>query len=274
MPQVPTKVYDRLAASLKRFQLILSAAKARDAGEADTATIVKDMLSEVFGYDKYSEITAEHAIKSTFCDLAIKLEGKLQLLIEVKAIGLDLKDNHARQAVDYAANQGVEWVVLTNGAVWRVYRVFFAQPISQEVVYECDLMSLNPKSRTQVEHLFLLAKEGQSKSVLDEFHAQRQAMSRYFLAAVVLSDPVIDVIRRELRRAFPDVKIDEEQLQNELVQEVLKRDVTEGDRAEGARRKMAKAQGRHLRARAKAVTLTSSDSTVEIPTDEPPAPQT
>lgn len=75
-------------------------------------------MSEVFGYDKYAEITSEYTIKGTYCDLAIKLEGKLQMLVEVKAIGLDLKDAHLKQAVDYAANQGVEWVILTNGAVW------------------------------------------------------------------------------------------------------------------------------------------------------------
>ena len=110
MPTVPTRVYDRLVSSLKRFQPILTAAKARDAGEADTSTIVKDALAEVFGYDKYTEITSEYLIKGTYCDLAIKLDGKLVVLIEVKAIGLELKDSHAKQAVDYAANQGVEWV--------------------------------------------------------------------------------------------------------------------------------------------------------------------
>ena len=54
-------------------------------------------------------------IRSTFCDLAVKLDGHLAFLIEVKAIGLELKEQFVKQAVDYAANQGVEWVVLTNG---------------------------------------------------------------------------------------------------------------------------------------------------------------
>ena len=40
------------------------------------------------GFDKYSEITSEYVIRSTYVDLAIKLDGKLALLIEVKAIGL------------------------------------------------------------------------------------------------------------------------------------------------------------------------------------------
>ena len=51
------------------------------------------MLADVFGFDKYSEITSEFSIRSTFVDLAIQLDGKLQMLIEVKAIGLELKDS-------------------------------------------------------------------------------------------------------------------------------------------------------------------------------------
>ena len=52
--------------------------------------IITDLLQDIFGYDKYSEITSEHMIKGTFCDLAVKLQSELALLIEVKAIGLEL----------------------------------------------------------------------------------------------------------------------------------------------------------------------------------------
>ena len=106
MATIPKKVVDRLTSGLKRFQPILTASKARDDGEADTVMIVTDMLAEVFGYDKYSEVTAEYAIRGTYCDLATKLDGTIQSLVEVKAIGLELKDSHVKQAVDYAANQG------------------------------------------------------------------------------------------------------------------------------------------------------------------------
>ena len=39
-----------------------------------------------------------------------------------------------KQAVDYAANQGIEWVALTNGNIWRVFRVIFAKPIDADLV--------------------------------------------------------------------------------------------------------------------------------------------
>lgn len=81
MATVPSKVQDRLSAGIKRFQPILASAKSRDVNESDTVIILTDMLADVFGFQKYSEITSEYAIRGTFVDLAIKLDGSLQLLI-------------------------------------------------------------------------------------------------------------------------------------------------------------------------------------------------
>lgn len=250
MASVPSRVADRLIKGMKRFQPILATAKSRDDGEADTVMIVTDMLADVFGYDKYSEITAEYSIRGTYCDLATKLDGTLQALIEVKAVGLELKDAHVKQAVDYAANQGVDWVILTNGICWRIYKVTFAKPIDQELVIEIDFCALDPKNDSHLESLFLLCKEGWIKSVLGDYHTQKQALSRFFLGAMVLSDPVLEVIRRELRRVSPDVRIEIDQIRQVLSSEVLKRDVMEGEKAEEAAKKIARAANKSLRAKA------------------------
>ncbi len=241
---IPTKIAERLSLTLKRFQPILAAAKDRDVGEADTSTIVKDILTDLFGYDKYTEITAEYMIKSTYCDLALKLDGKLRMLIEVKAVGIELKEPQSKQAVDYAANQGVEWVVLTNGLIWRIYRVIFAQPISQDLVMEFNLCQLNPRSEAHLECLHLLTREGQGKALLDDYHVQRQAMSRFFLGAMLLSDPIIEVVRRELRKVSPGVRFEMQEIREALTHEVIKREVLEGDKATEARRKIARAQAK------------------------------
>lgn len=248
MASLPKKVAERLASGIKRFQPILAAAKARDVGEADTVTIIKDMLAEVFGYDKYSEVTSEFSIRGTYCDLATKIDGVLQTLIEVKAIGLDLKEQHVKQAVDYAANQGVDWVLLTNGIVWRIYHLVFAKPIDQELVVDIDFLALNPRSEHDIELLYLWCKEGWQRSVLGEYHTQKQALSRFFVGAMLQTDPVLEVIRRELRRVSPDVRIDIEQIKTVLLNEVIKRDVFEGDKADDARKKIARAASKALRA--------------------------
>ena len=240
MATIPKKVEERIVAGIRRFQGILTAAKARDIGEADTVTIITDMLAEIFGYDKYSEVTSEHAIKGTYCDLATKIDGAIQTIIEVKAIGIDLKDPHVKQAVDYAANKPVDWVLLTNGITWRIYKIIFGKPIDQELVLELDFLVLYLRSQRDLDLMYLLCKEGWAKSVLGEYHTQKQALSRFFLGAVILADPVVEVIRRELKRVSPDVKIELDQIRSALAAEVLKREVMEGEKADEARKKVAK----------------------------------
>lgn len=249
MANVPTRIQNRLISGIKRFQPVLASAKARDVNESDTSTIVTDMLSEVFGYDKYSEVTSEHAIRGTFCDLATVVDGKTQLLVEVKATGLELKDSFVKQAVDYAANKGTEWVVLTNAVLWRIYKIVFGKPLDFELVAEIDFMTLDPKSTDHLEQLFVLTKEGWVKNVLSDLHSQRQALNKFLIAAVTASEPVVDVIRRELRRVCPDVKILPAQVEQVLISEVIKRELAEGEKADEAKRKLSRCANRLLRAR-------------------------
>lgn len=241
MPQVPKKVADRMIEGLKKFQPILASARDRDVNEANTVVIVTDMLSYIFGYDKYSEITTEHNIRGTFCDLAIVIEKELRFIIEVKAIGLELKEIHVRQAVDYAAHEGVNWAILTNGIIWRIYRVFLGKTIEQELVIEFNVLDLNPKNFSDLETLFLIAREGLNKSALSEYQTQLQATNRFTLAATIISEPVLKVIRKSLKQLSPDISVSIEEIQKSLVSEVLKREVVEGEEADEAAKKIKKA---------------------------------
>jgi hypothetical protein len=244
---IPAKVLDRLTVGLKKFQPILSSAKTRDVNESDTVVIITDMLSEIFGYDKYSEITTEHVIKKTYCDLAIKIDGKIKLLIEVKAIGLDLKDDYIKQAIDYGANAGIEWVILTNGVTWQVYRISFSKPIDKELVYELNLTNINLKNESSIEPIYYLCKEALGKSLLDEYHSQKQALSKYYIGQMILTETILDVVKRELRRLTPGVKIENDEIEGVLRTDIIKRDVLEGDKAIDAKKKIQKAANNYIR---------------------------
>jgi hypothetical protein len=159
MANIPSKVEARLVAGIKKFQPILADAQKRDVNESDTVIIITDMLSEIFGYDKYSELTSEKNIRGSFCDLATKVDNVIQTLIEAKAINQELKDGYVRQAVDYASNEGVDWVVLTSGVIWRVYKVTFTKPIDHELILEINFLTLNQHTPADLEQLFLLTKE-------------------------------------------------------------------------------------------------------------------
>lgn len=238
MAKIGIKVQNRITQGLKQFLPILASARARDVSEADTVTLVKDMLAEIFGYDKYLEVSSEFSIRGTYCDLAIKLDGKLTLLIEVKAIGIDLKDQHVKQAVDYAANQGLDWVILTNASKWQVYKLEFSKPISKELVLELNVENCSTRSSSDIDLLYLLCKEGWQKSALGEFNSQQQALSSYTIAALLQSDTVLKTLKRELKRLSTDVRIEEDDITRVLVSEVIKRDALEGDKAKEAKRRV------------------------------------
>ncbi len=244
MVTIPAKVKDRLTAGIKRFQPIVKKAKDKDINESDTVTIISDILSEVFGYDKYTEITSEFAIKKTFCDLAIKIDGTPKLLIEAKAAGLDLKEQHIKQAVDYGSNAGIEWVVLTNSVIWRIYNISFGKPVTSELVYEFDLTSINPKKQNELEMVYYLSREAMTKgnkTFLDEYHTQQQLVNKFTIAQILLTDQALDMVRRSLRKLSPDAKVSNDEIQHIIIDEIIKRDVLDDDRTADAKKKVAKA---------------------------------
>lgn len=274
---LPKRAHDRLLTGLKRYQPIFDAAKKRDVSESDTAVMVADFLADVLGYAKYTEITTEFAIRGTYCDLAVKTDEKLCFLIEVKAVGVDLKESHVKQAVDYAANKGCEWVMLTNGVVWRVYKIGFGQPITNLLVTEVDLLGESYRHESLLDCFGSLSREGWAKEKISDYLEQMQATSKYTLAATLLSEPVIAQVRREIRKLFPGVKIDADFLAKQIREEVLKREVVEGEAADVASgtlrkltRRLEKERGRE---KAKAEEVAPAPQTAEsTPLPAPPMP--
>jgi hypothetical protein len=139
-------------------------------------------------------------------------------------------------------------VLLTNGLSWRVYHVLFSKPIDHELTVDIDFCALNARSEGDLDLLYLWCKEGWLRSVLGEYQLQKQALSRFFVGAMLLTDPVLEVIRRELRRVSPDVRIEVDQLKAVLANEVIKREVTEGDKAQEPRKTIVRTVAKTLRA--------------------------
>jgi hypothetical protein len=99
---------------------------------------------------------------------------------------------------------------------------------------------------------------------------QKQATSKFSVAAIMLTDSVITEARRELRRLFPSVRIDDEQLRELLQLEVLKREVIDSDEAKVAQKLLKSAARSAARAKSKAAEQSSENrkGTSEAPTTE------
>ena len=265
MTSIPKRVIERYSKAVPRFQQVLKLAKDRDVNESDTVSVLNDIIGEVLGYDKYLEVTSEFSIRGTYCDLAIKIDEKVQFLIEVKAIGVDLKDSHMKQACDYGANHGIQWVLLTNGIEWRIYRIRFEQPIDHDLVCSFDFLNLNLKNENDLDLLFLLSKEGLSKNTREDYYEKVQSVNRYIIGNLMLSEDVLTVVRRELRRIAEGIKVDINEIDQIVRTQVLKREVIESEDAIAAKMKLVKL---YRRANAKRKTVANKTQEENIDPNE------
>jgi len=240
MMKVSKKTEERIVSAVPKFQKVLGIAKARDLNESDTVSVITDILAEVFGYEKYLEITSELAIRGTFCDLAVKIGDKIQFLIECKAIGTELKDAHLRQAVGYGSNKGIQWIILTNGADWQIYRIRFEQPIAWDLVVRFDISTGSVKDEKFREALYLVTKEGVEKSAREGVYERIQCVNRFVIGALLLSEPVISTVRRELKKLADGIRTEEAEIVALIREGVLKRDILEGEESANAFAKVAK----------------------------------
>jgi len=263
---------DRFKDNLGKIQKIVEQAKARDINEADTVNIISEMLTCIFGYDKYTEVTREYAIKSTYCDLAVKLDNSLKFLVEAKAIGITLLDRHYQQALDYGANNGTEWIVLTNAMVWRVYRVRFEKPIRTDFICEFNILDVKQKSDADMEKLFILCKEGIKRNAIDDFSQHKLFVNRYFISAVLQSENITEAIKRELRKINPLIKAESDEILGIIQNDILKREVMDTPDAKESLDKYNKAIKKLEKQREKEKTEAGKDeSSLPVANVEEPA---
>lgn len=192
---------DEIKVGLRRFAKPLADLVNRDANEGDTRLLVTDFLCDALGYDKYENLTTEFQVRGEFADYGIRVDKQLVAFVEVKRAAQDLNARHLRQVETYAVKEGLEWLLLTNGRVWQAYHVIAGngQQVATTLVLEVDLLSEDPPSK-KVASLFHLHRAALKRSTITELWRQRAATAPAALAKVIQSAPVLDAIRKEVRR--------------------------------------------------------------------------
>ncbi len=198
-PKWEKAAMERVKSGIRRFSRPLTDLVARDANEGDTRLLVTDFLCEALGYDKYSDLTTEYRVRGEFADFGLRVDKQLTAFVEIKRVTTKLGTKHLRQVQNYALNEGVEWVVLTNGAQWQVYHITAAMPVLTEIAFEVDLLGDGGLSE-KAARLFYLTQESLRRRQIDELWQARRATSPESLANVLRSERVVDAVRKELWR--------------------------------------------------------------------------
>jgi len=196
--------------ALKRFLPHLVQAKADNLNEADTVQRIIKVFEDVLGYSTLTEITRESNIKDKYVDLAIKIDGRIRILVEAKAAGTARRDRNIEQAERYASEGNHRWVVLTNGTAWNLYHLTFEEGIEYEKCFTIDL-GIDGETDAHAACLALLHRTSVRKGRLDGHWTERAALSPASIAKVLFSEEVLRMIRRDIRKR-EGVAIDEEDI--------------------------------------------------------------
>jgi hypothetical protein len=179
----------------------LGKSKGKSLNEADTRICVNDFLTDVLGYQMHEEIKTEYAIRGQYADYVIQLKRKKQFVIEVKAMEIDLNAKHLLQASHYAADEGIDWVLLTNGMSLQLHRVIFSKPVSDVQIFKFDLSDLSQIEKAS-DAIVNLTKRAVEKGELEEYWKRFDALSPIKLVKTIYTEEIIGAIRRKIKRDF------------------------------------------------------------------------
>jgi hypothetical protein len=162
--------------------------------EYPTRTIFIDPLLAALDWDVRDpdEVELEHpTVDGKSVDYAMKVNRKVVLHLEAKQLRDPLDDvKSITQVVGYAANDGIEWCVLTNGVRYKVYKASEKASAPDKLLFE---VSIDPKDAggLTVEELAKqfsrLSRESLAKGLLDQLGTEifttgkvRKALDRLF----------------------------------------------------------------------------------------------
>jgi predicted transport protein len=212
-----------LKARIGELQVQLDRHRRTGLKEYPTRTIFIDPLLEALGWDVRDpdEVELEYpTIDAKSVDYALKINRKPVALIEAKPLDDPLDDVKAiTQVVGYAANDGVEWCVLTNGVRYRVYRSSERAAAPDKLLFEVSVDPRDEQGMSADEvasHLSRLSRDSLAGGILDELGEEifttakvRKGLDRLFI------DPSNSLVRM-VREAAADPALTPVQIRNAL----------------------------------------------------------
>ncbi len=191
----------KLVSALKSYRKNYLDKNLAELDESGTRIMINAFLSEVLGFLPLEEIKTEYMIKGTYADYMVQIGGNRHFLVEVKALSLDLSEKHLRQTINYGANEGVEYALLTNGRSFDFYRIIFSQPIAARKLFSIDLG--DPEQfKHAIDYLEYLHKESVIKNGFDMLWNKCEAIDPLNIAGMLISEPLIAHIKGMIRKKY------------------------------------------------------------------------
>jgi hypothetical protein len=213
----------KLLNALKIYNKKFFSGKLAELDESGTRLMINYFLTEVLGFIPIEEVKTEYMIKGTYADYVVQTKGLRHFLVEVKSLSFDLSGKHLRQAINYGANEGIEYALLTNGKKFDFYKIILSKSIEEIKVFSLDL-----SNATELKNCLNVLQYLHRDSVLDkglhQLWNKTIALDPRNIAGLLYTQPVLNFIKRVLKKKFRNNFSDEEIINsiNRVVNEEIK----------------------------------------------------
>lgn len=210
----------KLLTALKAYRKEFLDAGLKELDESGTRIMINRFLSDVLGYKQLEEIKTEYMIKGTYADYVVQVDKTRHFLVEVKALSFELSEKHLRQTINYGANEGIEYALLTNGRNFEFYKIIFEKPISSRLIFSVDLSDLTGL-KNATNYLQHLHKDSVTRYSFEPLWNKCEATNPYNIAGIICSDVVIHCIKKLIRNKY------NEKCEDEAILDAVHKIVTE-----------------------------------------------
>ncbi len=173
----------------------------KELDESGTRLMINSFLTDVLGYKQLEEIKTEYMIKGTYADYVIQVNKERHFLVEVKALSFDLSEKHLRQTINYGANEGIEYALLTNGKAFEFYKIIFDKPISSRLIFTVDLSDAT-NLKGAMEYLQHLHRDSVIKNNFKPLWNKCEATDPYNIAGILCSETILKTIRKMIKQKY------------------------------------------------------------------------
>ena len=112
---------------------------------------------------------------------------------------IDLSAKHLLQASHYAADEGIDWILLTNGAQIQLHRVIFSKPVTAVMIFSFDLSDLSQIEKA-CDALVNLTKRAAERGELEDYWKRFDALTPAKLIKTIYTEDIIRAIRNKIKK--------------------------------------------------------------------------
>ncbi|WP_442485080.1 type I restriction enzyme HsdR N-terminal domain-containing protein [Aeoliella sp. SH292] len=198
---------EHIAAALDGFRTLHSrlAAISEDpkSSEEQIRVWCMDVLRTALGYAD-EQLNTELRVMGGRIDIAVMDGNEVLMVIECKNIRSRLNHHVRDQGGMYAATLTAPWALITNGDLWKLYRVTpqKGQSPRLDLVFDVSLLDEDGVSEADAENLYLLTSRALTSGDTENEYHQVRCTSAARTYDALFSDRVVSALRLELAHSY------------------------------------------------------------------------